>query len=116
MGRVRNSHSHAGSASKQGYHTKRPSISFNPPYPTHEGEGVMESQPIPRESMLLPRYSQNVIDLTNVQSVVRQQRQASLSRPNVRFVTRLGPARLVAGAICQSKYIEGIDEEVGIEK
>ena len=52
------------------------------------------------------------INLDRVQSVVRQQRLGPLSNTNIRFIERVGPPRIVAGAIWRPRYLEGVDDKV----
>lgn len=52
------------------------------------------------------------INLDKVQSVVRQQRLGPLSNTNIRFIERVGPPRIVAGAIWRPRYLEGVDDKV----
>ena len=48
------------------------------------------------------------IDIRNVKSRVYD---VSLPQPSLQYVERIGKPRLVAGAVMQPRYIEGVDEE-----
>ncbi len=54
------------------------------------------------------------VNLEKAQSIVRQQMLSPHANPNVRFVERVGRPRMVAGAVWQPRYLEGVDENVSV--
>ena len=56
------------------------------------------------------------VNLEKAQSIVRQQILSPHSNPNVRFVERVGRPRMVAGAVWQPRYLEGVDENVSMKR
>ena len=94
--------------------------SIHPILPTRRTLPALHSTQPPRPQQP-PRHSQPAtrtatkrfrplpsIDLSSVQSVVRQQRQAPPPR-DLRFVEYVGPRRVVAGAVIHPRYLEGVD-------
>ena len=94
--------------------------SIHPIPPTRRTLPALHSTQPPRPQQP-PRHSQPAtrtatkrfrplpsIDLSSVQSVVRQQRQAPPPR-DLRFVEYVGPRRVVAGAVIHPRYLEGVD-------
>lgn len=58
--------------------------------------------------------SRHRVNVEKAQSIVRQQIQSPQSNPNIRFIERVGRPRMVAGAVWQPRYLEGVDENVSV--